>query len=93
MPNKKSAMKALRQTQTREARNKRVKENVTYLRRQARKALEAGDIKKAEALAKSVVKSVDKAAQNGVLKKNTVSRIKSRLTIGIRKEAAKKASK
>ena len=86
-------MKALRQTQTREARNKRVKENVTYLRRQARKALESGDVKKAEALAQSVIKSVDKAAQNGVLKKNTVSRIKSRLTISVRKEVAKKSAK
>ncbi len=79
MPIKQSAMKALRQSDKKAERNKTVKENVAYLRRMTRKAIDAGDMKKAEALAKDVVKATDKALQNGVMKKNTVSRIKSRL--------------
>lgn len=72
-------MKALRQSDRKAERNKLVKENIAYLRRMTRKAIDAGDFKKAEQLAKDVVKAVDKALQNGVMKKNTVSRIKSRL--------------
>jgi small subunit ribosomal protein S20 len=79
MPIKKSAMKSLRQSQKRAERNQVVKDSITYLRRMTRKAIEAGKAKKAEALAKDVIKSVDKAVQNGVMKKNTAARIKSRL--------------
>ncbi|MEA3249299.1 MAG: 30S ribosomal protein S20 [Patescibacteria group bacterium] len=79
MPIKKSAMKALRQSQKRAERNKVVKDSIEYLRRMTRKAIDVGDLKKAEALAKDVIKSVDKAVQKGVMKKNTAARIKSRL--------------
>jgi small subunit ribosomal protein S20 len=79
MPIKKSAIKALRQSDKKAERNSKVKENIAYLRRMTRKAIDAGEATKAAELAKSVVKAVDKAAQNGVMKKNTVSRIKSRL--------------
>lgn len=79
MPIKKSAIKALRQSERKAERNKVVKESIVYLRRMARKAIEAGDAKKAVELSKDVIKSVDKAVQNGVMKKNTASRIKSRL--------------
>ncbi|MBU0625454.1 30S ribosomal protein S20 [Patescibacteria group bacterium] len=79
MPIKKSAIKALRQTQKKTERNRLVKDHITYLRRLARKTIASGDLKKAEALAKDIIRAVDKAAQNGVLKKNTVARIKSRL--------------
>lgn len=79
MPIKKSAMKALRQSQKRAERNKVIKDSITYLRRMTRKAIEAGDAKKAQELAKDVIKSVDKAVQNGVMKKNTAARVKSRL--------------
>lgn len=71
-------MKALRQTEKRTERNKRVKENISYLRRMARKAVEAGDMTKAKQKANDLMKAVDKAVQNGVLKKNTASRIKSK---------------
>lgn len=72
-------MKALRQSQKRAERNKVIKDSITYLRRMTRKAIEAGDAKKAQELAKDVIKSVDKAVQNGVMKKNTAARVKSRL--------------
>lgn len=80
MPIKKSAMKALRQSEKRAKRNKDVKESIAYLRRMSRKALDAKDTKKAEKLAKDTAKAVDKAIQNKVLKKNTGARIISRLT-------------
>lgn len=73
-------MKALRQSEKRAKRNKDVKESIAYLRRMSRKALDAKDAKKAEKLAKDTVKAVDKAVQNKVIKKNTGSRIVSRLT-------------
>lgn len=79
MPNKQSAMKALRQSGKRAKRNKDVKDSIAYLRRMSRKALDAKDAKKAKELAKDTEKAIDKAVQNNVLKKNTASRIKSRL--------------
>ncbi|OGL75059.1 hypothetical protein A3C96_01480 [Candidatus Uhrbacteria bacterium RIFCSPHIGHO2_02_FULL_60_10] len=79
MPIKQSAMKALRQTRKRTLRNAAVKDNVAYLRRMLRKALESKDAKVSAELIRKVVKALDKAAQNNVLKKNTVSRTKSRL--------------
>lgn len=79
MPNKKSAIKDLRQVKKRTLRNKTVKESLAYLRRMFRKAADAKELDKAKDLAKQVIKSVDKAVQNKVVKKNTGSRIKSRL--------------
>jgi small subunit ribosomal protein S20 len=79
MPNKKSAIKDLRQVKKKTLRNKTVKESLSYLRRMLRKAIDAKDHSKAEGLAKQVIKTVDKAVQNNVIKKNTGSRIKSRL--------------
>jgi small subunit ribosomal protein S20 len=91
MPIKKSAIKALRQSDKKAERNKLVKENITYLRRMTRKAIEAGDLKKAEKLVQDAIKAVDKALQNGVMKKNTVARIKSRLVANLK--VASKADK
>ncbi|MFC1638688.1 30S ribosomal protein S20 [Patescibacteria group bacterium] len=90
MPIKKSAMKALRQSDKRAKRNTDVKETIAYKRRMTRKAIEAGELKKAQELAAQVVKAVDKAVQNGVLKKNTASRIKSRLAARLKAAGEKK---
>jgi small subunit ribosomal protein S20 len=79
MPIKQAAMKALRQAKKRTARNLKVKEGISFLRRSVRKALDAKDLKKVQELVKATIKSLDKAVQNKVLKKNTASRIKSRL--------------
>ena len=79
MPIKKSAAKALRQARRRTRSNRAVKDNIAFLRRMLRKAVEAKDLKKATEYAKQVIKAVDKAAQNKVLKRNTAGRIKSRL--------------
>jgi small subunit ribosomal protein S20 len=80
MPIKKSAMKALRQAKKRATRNATVKEQIEYLRRMTRKAMDAKDLKKTEELWKSAIKAIDKAVQKNVYKTNTAARIKSRLT-------------
>lgn len=84
-------MKAFRQTKTRTLRNKKVKDGVTYLRRSVRKALESKELAEAEKLVKETIRALDKAMQKGVMKKNTGSRLKSRLSK--RLAAAKKPAK
>ena len=87
MPIKKSAIKALRQSEKRAVRNRNVKESLAYLRRMLRKAIDAKELSKAEELVKKVIKSIDKAVQNKVIKKNTGSRAKSRAMISLNKLA------
>ena len=72
-------MKALRQAKKRTARNTIVKDNIAFLRRSVRKALESKEVKNAVDIARKTVKALDKAVQNKVMKQNTVSRLKSRL--------------
>jgi len=79
MPVKKSAFKALRQDKKRTERNRFVKLKISDARRAVRKAIEAGDVKKAGEAANSAVKLLDKAYSRGVMKLNTVSRYKSNL--------------
>jgi small subunit ribosomal protein S20 len=88
MPIKKSAMKALRQAKKRTVRNQNVKESLAYLRRMWRKAMEAKELSKAGDLSKQIIKAVDKAIQNKIIKKNTGSRIKSRLMASLNKLSA-----
>ncbi len=49
-----------------------------------------GNHTEAQALIPSVYKAIDKAEKTGVIKKNTASRKKSRLTIQLKKVAEKK---
>lgn len=78
MPNTKSAKKELRKSRKRRIYNKQIKDNVKKLVKQTRKAIAAGDAKAKELLAQAL-KAIDKAAQKGVIKKNTRDRKKSRL--------------
>lgn len=71
-------MKALRQNKTRALRNLKVKRNIKDLVKQSAKLIESKDKSAAEKV-KAAVKSIDKAIQNKVLKKNTGARKKSRL--------------
>lgn len=48
-------------------------------------AVTAGDAKKAQELLPVAYKAIDKAAKNGVIKKNTAARKKSRLSHAIKK--------
>lgn len=76
-----SAKKALRQSERRHTRNLRVRRELKSLVKTFREAVSAGKRKEASAMLPKVYKILDKAAKRGkVLKKNTASRMKSRLT-------------
>lgn len=90
MPVKKSAFKALRQTEKKTQRNKKYTSDITALSRKVRKAVDASDTTAAgENLAKAI-KRIDKAAQKGAIKKNTAARQKSRLSKVVNSLATKK---
>ena len=91
MANTSSAEKRIRQIKTRTDRNQH---NSSRLRTQVRKlkrALGSSDPAAAKDLLKPTISIVDRSVQKGVLKKNTASRIKSRLTRRVRALASAKA--
>ena len=79
MPIKHAAFKAWRKTKKNTSRNAQVKSNVSALLRHSRKMVKALDLKPAAEEIKKAIVALDKAAQNKIMKKNTVSRLKSRL--------------
>ncbi|MFH1430612.1 MAG: 30S ribosomal protein S20 [Candidatus Uhrbacteria bacterium] len=85
MPNKANAWKALRQSKRHAVRNKGVRDGVTFLRRKLKRSLESGDAAQAGAAFKDVQKALDRAAEKGVMKDNTVSRLKSRAVTKLQK--------
>jgi small subunit ribosomal protein S20 len=104
MPNKKSAIKHLKQTKKLTARNSLVKRNIKELIKQGEKAIASGSIKdKAGQLTHDLQKAVDKAVKTGTLKANTGNRKKVRFakmlknagatTAATKKEAPKEAKK
>ena len=78
MPNTASAKKELRKSIKRRARNKKIKDNLKDLIKKSRKAIETKNSQAKELVAKTL-KALDKAAKQGVIKKNTRDRNKSRL--------------
>ena len=78
MPNKKSAEKELRKDAKRKVYNNKIKDNLKNLLKKSKKAIESKD-KQANELVGKTLKVLDKAAQKGVIKKNTRDRKKSRL--------------
>lgn len=79
MPNTKSAKKELRKNVKQNQYNKAVKRKFKELIKKSHKAIEGGDKKTAEELVPQTLKTLDKATQKGVIKKNTRDRVKSRL--------------
>ena len=91
MPNKKAAIKHLRQTKTRTMANILVKRRIKDLIKQSQRAISDGSIKeKGQALSHDFQKTVDKAAKKGVLKPNAANRKKSRFTKRINSAALAK---
>jgi len=88
MPNTKSAKKELRKSKKNQEYNNKIKDNVKGLFKKSHKAVEAGD-KKAADLIKDAFRAIDKAAQKGVIDKNTRNRKKSRLHAKLNKIANK----
>jgi len=79
LANTKSAIKAVRSSEKKRLRNRRLKtETRTYVRR-ARAQIEAGELDEAQKSVAQAVRALDKAAEKGVLHRNNASRRKSRL--------------
>lgn len=90
MPIKKAAKKYMRVTATNTERNKIVKGVVKSAIKKTREAVTAGKIDEAKEWLSKASKSLDKAAQKKVIKKNTAARKKSRLNTLVKKLATKK---
>lgn len=85
MPRTTSAKKALRQSETRRVRNVRRKRTLRDALKKMEKALAGKDKGEAQKLLPFAQKSLDKAVKNGLLKKNTASRVKSKLAAALKK--------
>lgn len=79
MPIKHAAFKALRQSTKRREKNLAIKTNLKKVVKSVRKAVAAKDAAKSKELLTTAIKTIDRAAQKGVIKKNTAARLKSRL--------------
>ena len=80
MPITASAKKALRQSKRKRVQNIRRKTKFRVLVKEFRKAIVAKSFDKAKEILPKVYKALDKAAKSNTIKKNTSSRLKSRLT-------------
>lgn len=85
MPITKSAQKALRQSKRRRDRNLKRAENYKDAVKSLKKSVAQKDKKSAMAFLSGVYKAFDKAVKTNVIKKNTASRLKSRLTKAVNK--------
>ncbi len=80
MPNRHCKLKALRASEKRRVRNLRVKRHVKKVIKAYLKAIANKDLETAKQMLPTVFSVLDKAAKYGVIKKNTASRKKSRLS-------------
>ena len=80
MPNTKSAEKALRQSERRRIQNIQRKRTLKDTLKRFEKAVASKNKSEAVKLFATVQKVLDKSAKNNIIKKNTASRKKSRLS-------------
>lgn len=85
MPITSSAKKALRGSARKRVFNLRRKRAMKEVIKKTQKLILTGNAKEAEEMLPQVYKTIDKAAKRGVIKKNTASRKKSRLTKAVYK--------
>lgn len=78
MPIKQNAKKAYRQAVKRTIRNKAVTDELKSLRVKFRKLVTSKEVANAQEAVRQLGKKLDKAVTKGVMKKNTVARLKSR---------------
>jgi len=83
---KESAKKALRQSEKRRARNITYKNKLKKLVKETRLLVSQKNIDGAKKLFPKVCQAFDKTAKVGIIKKNTASRRKSRLSLLINKK-------
>ena len=79
MPTKRSAKKALRQTEKRTRVNQAIKANIKDLEKKLVKEITAKNMAGLKSNASSLVQAWDKAVKNNVIPKNSAARRKSRL--------------
>ena len=90
MPIKDSAKKYMRVTAKKTDRNKIVKGVFKSAIKKTREAVTAKDMNTAQAELKFAIKSLDKAAEKNIIKKNTAARKKSRLNALVKKASLEK---
>lgn len=88
MANHKSALKRVRQTLKRNERNRALRSSLRTSIKKYRVLVEAKDLDGAKTALPGLYKTIDKAVTKGVLKQNTASRYKSRLTLAVNKANA-----
>lgn len=84
MPITKGAIKAHKQSERKRVVNNRRKNTMKDVVKSVQKAALSGDAKTAKELLSKAYKAIDKAAKGGIIKANTASRKKSRLTATVK---------
>ncbi|MEY9871366.1 small subunit ribosomal protein S20 [Streptacidiphilus sp. MAP12-33] len=79
MANIKSQIKRIKTNEKARQRNKAVKSSLKTAVRKTREAIEAGDVAKAQELARAASRELDKAVSKGVIHKNQAANKKSAL--------------
>jgi len=79
MPKKKSALKDLRKSKKSAIKNAKVKKNIKVLTKKTLKSIEGKNMEDMKKYAALAIKSIDKAVQKKIVKKNTGARKKSSL--------------
>lgn len=87
MPNIKSAKKRMRQNETRRVRNRLIATTTRTAVKKVRRALDEGNLADAQALLPVAVRSLQRAANKGVLHANTASRKVGRLVKAVNRAA------
>ena len=80
-----SAKKAIRNSARKHVFNLQRKRAIDSVKRDMRKLVKAKKIDEAKALLPRAYKAIDKAEKTNLIKKNTASRMKSRITLSINK--------
>jgi small subunit ribosomal protein S20 len=93
MANHVSALKRVRQTETRTEVNRANRSRVRTSLRALREALIKGDAKAAQEQYRATVSTLDKGVRKGVFHSNTVSRYKSRLNARVKALGSAKPAK
>ena len=88
MANTKSALKRVRQTKVRNARNQAAKSRIKTLRKNVIAAVEAGNKAGAEAAYRVFSSALDKSRKTNLLHKNAANRLKSRVALRLAKADA-----
>lgn len=88
MPNTKSAERRSRSNARKQNRNSATTSKVKTLEKSYQKLLKDGKKDEAASALKVAISALDKAAKSGVIKKATVDRKKSRLSLQLKKAAA-----